>query len=384
MRLVARAGAGRADTMGEFMDAASPVEASPERLFRTVSSELERTLWQVLMRPTSDDIHVLQLGAVVELMPNVYLQAVRLMYHKPFDRYVRLWCIVPASNGIEGDVEERTLLCFYTPGFPDPQFTEVRPGMDLNLAWLDSIRVRLSELLDTMDAQLLAEAADHRPAVQPPTTLNGTGRPAPADLMLATRPAALATPLPATTNGPATPAASNGTKRAELVAQHAEQVFEEMKRTRDSAYAERDRLDAALRDVYFTRYPFMRQAMQHSSELKIADLVGNWVRQGCPDPSATPAAAPAAFDPAATQVASTTTPAASTGPAPWTLAIELERTQALIAERKQLLEQLCEMTGGHFPAPRRDVESGRMLTICARCDAHLSAREPDASDDWMR
>ena len=101
MRLVEHAGAGRADTMSEFMDAASSLDASPERLFRTVSGELERTLWQVLMRPTSDAIHVLQLGAVVELMPNVYLQAVRLMYHKPFDRYVRLWCIVPAANGIE-------------------------------------------------------------------------------------------------------------------------------------------------------------------------------------------------------------------------------------------------------------------------------------------
>ena len=46
--------AGRAQRMGEFTDAASPVEASPERLFRTVSGELERTLWQVLLRPTGD------------------------------------------------------------------------------------------------------------------------------------------------------------------------------------------------------------------------------------------------------------------------------------------------------------------------------------------
>ena len=335
-----------------------------------------------MLRPTGDDLRVLQLGAVVELMPNVYLQAVRLMYHKPFDRYVRLWCIVPSGSGIEGDIEERTLLSFYTPDFPDPQFTEVRPGMDLNLTWLDAIRVRLSELLEHLDPQLLASAAEQITALQAPATPNGAGHHAAPDLSLATRPAVNAVPLTAETNGPA----ASGTKRAELIALHAEQIFEDLKANRDASYAERDRLDTALKDVYFARYPFMRQALQHTSELKVNDLIATWVRQGCPDPEAPQAAVPATADPGATQAAASpagTAPTA-TAPSPWSLAVELERAQALIAERVRLLEQLCEMTGGHFPVPRRDAESGRMQTICARCDAHLSARAPDASEDWVR
>src|SRR5262249_36110593 len=124
--------------------------ASPERRFRAVAHELEETLWRLLLRPSASVLgrasvlHVLQLGAVMELMPNVYVQVVRLAHRKPHDHYLRLWCVVPTGEGDE--VEERTLLCFYTPGFPDPQFTQLRAGMDLNLAWWDAVRVRLSEL----------------------------------------------------------------------------------------------------------------------------------------------------------------------------------------------------------------------------------------------
>jgi len=70
-------------------------------------------------------------------MPNVYIQAVRLMHKQPYDRYVRLWCVLPDEDG---ELQERTLLCFYTQGFPDPQFTQTRPGMDLNLAWWEAVR----------------------------------------------------------------------------------------------------------------------------------------------------------------------------------------------------------------------------------------------------
>ncbi len=98
------------------------------------------------------------------------------------------------------------------------------------------------------------------------------------------RPAVHATPLSTSTYAPRISRRACRGEAADLITQHAEQVFEDLKRSRDTIYTERDRLEASLKDAYFVRYPFMRQAMQHSSELKVADLIAKWVRQGCPDP----------------------------------------------------------------------------------------------------
>src|SRR6185437_5228583 len=120
------------------------------RQFREVSQELDDVLWKLLLRPSPSTLGVLQLGATVELMPNVYVQTVRLMHKHPYDRYIRLWCVVPTESG---ELDERTLLCFYTQGFPDPQFTQARPGMDMNLAWWDAVRMRLAEVASELGMQ---------------------------------------------------------------------------------------------------------------------------------------------------------------------------------------------------------------------------------------
>src|SRR5690348_3531717 len=114
-----------------------------QQRFLAVSGELERQVWDLLLGPMAGRLRILQLGAVVEIMPSVYVQALRLDREEAPDRYIRLWYAVPTPDG---GTEERTLLCFYTPGFPDPQYAQLRPGMDLNSAWWDAVRERLAAL----------------------------------------------------------------------------------------------------------------------------------------------------------------------------------------------------------------------------------------------
>src|SRR5262249_36253924 len=164
-------------------------------------------------------------------------------------------------------------------------------------------------------------------------------------------------------------------RQLEQVTRQATVLFEEMKRTRDEAYARRDELERQLKDLYFARYPFMLPAVKHVSELSLADLIATWVQRGCPAPELAELEALSgvrktdALAPASAQPAPPTAPAAPGTEPPWPLAVELERVQALIQERTRLLERLCELSGGHLPLPRRDPASGRLQTLCARCDA---------------
>src|SRR5262249_40961765 len=186
---------------------------SPEGQFHTISRELEEALWRLLLRPTASVLHVLQLGAVIELMPNVYIQVVRLTHRQPHDRYLRLWCVVPIGTGDE--VEERTLLCFYTPGFPDPQCTQLRAGMDLNLAWWEALRTRLDELAVELAVQPEVQASngDPRTALGPPGGV---------------------TAHESTAQQPPTPLEG---RQLEQVTRQATVLFEETKRARDAAHA---------------------------------------------------------------------------------------------------------------------------------------------------
>src|SRR5262249_35354825 len=134
---------------------------------------------------------------------------------------------------------------------------------------------------------------------------------------------------------------------------------------------------------------FMREAVKHAHELSVAALVSKWVQQGCPapEPPEPPeplvplvmTATPEGLDAAA---AAQPTLATETEP-PWPLAIELERVQGLIQERTRLLERLCELSGGHQPLPRRDAASGRLYTVCERCDAQLYLRVPEQGEAWV-
>src|SRR6185437_12378440 len=201
------------------------------RQFREVSQELDDVLWKLLLRPSPSTLGVLQLGATVELMPNVYVQTVRLMHKHPYDRYIRLWCVVPTEDG---ELEERTLLCFYTQGFPDPQFTQTRPGMDLNLAWWEAVRGRLEEIAVELGAQaeLRGLEGELRGALGLP---RATGGPAPA-----------AAYPPAQRSGTHAVPLSHEVRHGEVVTHEASMLFDELKRERDEALTSRDELDAQL------------------------------------------------------------------------------------------------------------------------------------------
>jgi len=136
---------------------AQQADQSPEQKLYAISGELERLVWRLTLQaasqPFSPDLfRVLQLATVVELPPNVYIQSIRIASYKPLDRYLHVWCVVPTPGGNEEDAwEERTLLRFHTPAFPDPQFTQHRAGMDLNLAWWETVRERLRALTSEME-----------------------------------------------------------------------------------------------------------------------------------------------------------------------------------------------------------------------------------------
>lgn len=345
-----------------------PVSDSPEGQFRAVSRELDAALWRLLLRPSTGALSVLQIGTVVELMPNVYIQAVRLMHKQPYDRYVRLWCVLPDEDG---ELQERTLLCFYTQGFPDPQFTQTRPGMDLNLAWWEAVRGRLQEIAMELGAQADVQALEGelKGMFGLPRT---TGAPAPSypTAPAAQRSGAHAIPL------------SHEVRRGDLVTHEVSVLFDELKRERDEAVRNRDELDAQLAKLYFAAYPYMRQALKQLAEVDLGELIAKWAREGCPTPqidgegaSVEAVSEQHLLPPAASSV---TTPEGA-----WALALQLESVQALVRERTRMLEHLCELSGGHQPVTRRNGATGRPQTVCDRCDTQLFHRDSDTRDGWI-
>ncbi len=355
--------------MNGHLHPASSVPGSPEGQFRAVSRELDAALWRLLLRPSTGTLGVLQIGAVVELMPNVYIQSVRLMHKQPYDRYVRLWCVVPDEDG---ELQERTLLCFYTQGFPDPQFTQTRPGMDLNLAWWEAVHGRLEEIAAELGAQADLQALEGE--------LKGlfglpraTGGPAPApapQYSSAQRSGAQAVPL------------SHEVRRGEMVTHEALVLFDELKRERDEALMRRDEIDAQLSKLYFAAYPYMRQALTHLTEVDVGELISKWAREGCPTPQAESEGASIAV----VSEQHLLPPAASLPSTPegaWALALQLESVQSLVRERTRMLERLCELSGGHQPVTRRNGPTGRPQTVCDRCDMHLFNRDSDVRDGWV-
>lgn len=346
-----------------------PVSDSPEGQFRAVSRELDAALWRLLLRPSTGALSILQIGAVVELMPNVYIQAVRLMHKQPYDRYVRLWCVLPDEDG---ELQERTLLCFYTQNFPDPQFTQTRPGMDLNLAWWEAVRGRLQEIALEMGAQADVQALEGelKGMFGLPHT---TGAPASAYST---------TPAPQRSGTHAIPL-SHEVRRGDMVTHEVSLLFDELRRERNEALKNRDEIDAQLAKLYFDAYPYMRQALKQLTEVDLGELIAKWAREGCPTPqvegegvSMETASERLLLPPAATTAASTTAGA-------WALALQLESVQALVRERTRMLEHLCELSGGHQPVTRRNGATGRPQTVCDRCDAQLFNRDSDVRDGWV-
>jgi len=346
-----------------------------QQRFLAVSGELERQVWDLLLGPMSGRLRILQLGAVVEIMPSVYVQALRLDREEAPDRYIRLWYAMPTPDG---GTEERTLLCFYTPGFPDPQYAQLRPGMDLNPAWWEAVRERLVALAAEQPEPWQLNESGAEPWELPPAS---RWQPA------GQRPSSTGSPARTPPTSPASaPDAAPSSHQARVhltLLQQNQFLFEEYKRLREEAYRERDTLERQLREAYFALYPFMRQAVQHATELDIGRTVARWAEQGCPPPVEAPAEQPVSGGQQAQQAQQAQTTTAE-GPRPWDLALRLARAEARVRERRDTLEQLCELAGGHQPLPRRDPETGKLLTICERCDAQLYNRAPDIGDGWVR
>ncbi len=335
---------------------AKQMDQSPERQLYAISGELERLVWQLTLQaasqPFSPDLfRVLQLATVVELPPNVYVQSIRIASYKPLDRYLHVWCVVPTPGGNDEEAwEERTLLRFHTPAFPDPQFTQHRPGMDLNLAWWDTVGERLRALTSEMEH---ASAAAHTQT--PWSGVGDEGSPSP--MQRDQRQAAAG--------------------RAGRILQHppsalspTEQLFQDYLLLREQAFEQRDAIYRRLQETYFTSHPQERATAKHVSEEEIDSMVRAWISQGCPIPTAAPDG---------DQRSQTD----QQERAPWALALELEQLQTSAQERSRMLERLCEaQPGGHQIEGTRDA-SGVPRTVCSRCGASLSSRAPDAREEWL-
>ncbi len=346
-----------------------------QQRFLAVSGELERQVWDLLLGPMTGRLHILQLGAVVEIMPGVYVQALRLDRAEAPDRYIRLWYAVPTPDG---GTEERTLLCFYTPGFPDPQYAQLRPGMDLNSAWWEAVRERLATLAAEQPEPWQLNEPGAEPWELPPAPRwQSAGQ-------HGERPPATGAPahIPPT-SPPFEPDTATSSHQARVhltLLQQNQFLFEEYKRLREEAYRERDTLERQLREAYFALYPFMRQAVQHATEIDVGRTVARWAEQGCPPPAEAPMERPASGG----QQTPHAQAAPTDEPRPWELALQLARAEARVRERRDTLEQLCELAGGHQPLPKRDPETGKLRTVCERCDAQLYNRAPDIGEGWVR
>jgi hypothetical protein len=335
---------------------AQQMDQSPERQLHAISGELERLVWQLTLQaasqPFSPDLfRVLQLATVVELPPNVYIQSIRIASYKPLDRYLHVWCVVPTPDGNDEDAwEERTLLRFYTPAFPDPQFTPHRPGMDLNLAWWETVRERLRVLTSEME-HTGADANKQTPW----SGVVDEGASSP--ILRDQRQAAAG--------------------RAGRILQHppsalspTEQLFQDYLLLREQAFEQRDAIYRRLQETYFASHPPERATAKHVSEEEIDSMIRAWISQGCP----IPLAAQAGDQPTQTD---------QQEEAPWPLALELEQLQTAAQERSRILERLCEaQPSGHQIEATRDA-SGIPRTICSRCGASLSSRAPDAREEWL-
>ena len=421
-------------------DASVPAVQSPEQVYRQTTGELERLVWDLLLRPTppDDQFRVLQLGAVIELMPGVLVQLVRLTYNRPFDRYVRVWF---QSDGVDGEPQEVDLLTFYTQDFPDATFTSHRLGMNMNAAWWDVVRQRLLQLRELLEAsgELRQQAL---PAASPDVAFVG---PIPADVQrasavfepmarvkeilthdgpldlgtlfgrrgqpgarttgapTASAPAASGTrrlpdametrpiPTPDTVAAPppAAPPRRTGrtggpiTETAPLATPQEVRQLDELRRQTHHLFGEYERLrfeayaqrDALDRELA-SDYFTLYPFMREAARHFAEDVMREKVAEWIERGFPLPEGAEmAASGLGERQIAETLSHARTTQRT-------LDGVQTQIQERTTVLRRLCELLGGHQPRTERD-ERGVPRTVCERCGAPLSSSAPDPGERWL-
>lgn len=420
---------------GDGMNMLLRASTEAER-FALVTEDLEQLIWRYVLSPSA--LHgvpgapaIQEIGAIVEIMPNIYIHSVRLILDKHPHHFIRVWGVMQHPNG---SVEESPLLVAYSNDFPDETITSFKIGMNTNLAWYEEIRAtflsalaarrkarqlpsgagappaglgqqqrqgaaypragwipaaEVQQLLESGDMQALTAFIERHSRPDLPAIRTPTGGPVAAGaatMKASNGPASTAPPSTAPlneTNGALRATPADTAELAEMRRQ-TKGLFDEWKQLREAAYKQRDTLDLKLKAIYFTLYPFMREAARYTGSFNLEAAVATWIQEGCPPPrEEVPAALPPGvtvdvipFDETrAQQIADAVEEAKR-------LAAEYEQAKVQVQERSRILERICEIAGGHRPQTGRD-ETGTPYTVCDRCGARLNTRMTDRRDSWL-
>jgi hypothetical protein len=407
--------------------------------YHHVVNELEQLIWQFILWPsaarTSERTpRLLEIAAIVEILPNVYIHSTQLKGEgNTVDHFLRVW---GNMRHADGSVTERNLLVSRSDTYPDQDIVAMREGMDRDLAWYDEIESHLSRSLTRRTQEQLAKIAqiDGVAALLPPPDdpetdkmqqLLAQGEIAELLLLITQRLAgAYAAPESSarstssaagvfgfadpslftnfsgfgtapSSSRPFTSSESGRTDNPGVtplearvlvdMRRQAEVIFTDWHRKREEAYQRRDELARDLRQLYFSLYPYMEQASRHTA-VDLEQALAAWIREGCPAP--------------AEHVLPALPPGISADKLAWEdpeqraqrhqaavekarlLAQEFEQKKAQISELSAILERLCELVGGHVSHVERDT-TGAAITRCLRCGARMDARPPEKSDSWV-
>ena len=419
--------------MSDAAQRALLANAPHEVIFEFIAAELERLAWQfILWPPTESGLQatptIREIGAFLEVIPDVYLHSVQRIGDEGVDRFIRLWCQIHHPDGTS---EERQLFCSVSDNYPGPESAEYRSGMDTGLDWWFDIRAHfLSALaarrtrrpLASPEGAGVAQSSDTRvitaSALQSGQPLSAddvqqllaqgdmgdlnafltrhrAARPTGAPSQRGVTSPPHAAPTARSSAGPipgADPRATSGVHSTVSMRELAESqrrlelLFADWKKLREQAYAQRDALTSQLREVYFVLYPVMREAAKVTSALMVEQAIEVWIEQGCPPPKEeiTPVLPPGVTPETLPHDSGRERLIAEATEQARKLAIELERTKTQVQERSRMIERTCELLGGHKSRVVRDVETGAPYTVCEQCDARLHAQAPTTDDDWTR
>jgi hypothetical protein len=407
--------------------------------YRHVVNELEQLIWQFILWPSAarasqQTPRLLEIAAIVEILPNVYIHSTQLKGEgNAVDHFLRVWGSIRHPDG---SVTNRDLLVSRSDTYPDQEIVAMREGMDRNLAWYDEIESHLSRTLTRRTQEQLAKIAqiDGVAALLPPPDdpetnkmqqLLAQGEIAELLLLITQRLAgAFTAPGSSARSSSSSPGAfgfadpslftnfsgfgaapsssrpfatsesgrtdNPGVTPLEArvlvdMRQQAEVLFTDWHHKREEAYKRRDELARELRQLYFSLYPYMEQAARHTA-IDLEQALAAWIREGCPAP--------------VDEVLPALPPGISADKVAWEdpeqraqriqaavekarlLAEEFERRKAQISELSAILERLCELVGGHASNVERDT-TGAAVIRCLRCGVRMDARPPEKSDSWV-
>jgi hypothetical protein len=407
--------------------------------YHHVVNELEQLIWQFILWPSAARTsqhtpRLLEIAAIVEILPNVYVHSTQIKGEgNGVDHFLRVWGTIRHPDG---SVTDRDLLVSRSDTYPDQDIVAMREGMDRNLTWYDEVESHLSRTLTRRTQEQLAKIAqiDGVAALLPPPDdpetnkmqqLLAQGEIAELLLLITQRLAGAyvapgSTARSTSSSGGAfgfadpslftnfsglgaAPSSSRHFTTSESekpdnagvtplevrvlvdMRRQTEVIFTDWHRKRADAYQRRDELARDLRQLYFSLYPYMEQAARHTA-VDLEQALAAWIREGCPAPT--------------DQVLPALPPGISADEVTWEdpeqrakriqtavekarlLAQEFERKKAQISELSAILERLCEVVGGHASHVERDT-TGAAITRCLRCGARMDAHPPETSDSWV-